>query len=113
MYVRRHRDIALLIVTSFLVVMIGFPYWHSSRVADSIFDHGAAQAGALSAASAVGAVCMSLFVAKRAGGAQSAGIRRAASPSACGLMLLAVTPTLATALAAVFLVGAARRASSR
>ena len=108
-YVRRHRDIALLIVTSFLVVMIGFPYLaFLPRVADSIFDHGAAGYGALSAASAVGAVCMSLFVAKRAGGAQARRIQTGSGFAfGCGLILLAVTPTLATALATVFLVGAA------
>ena len=89
--------------------MIGFPYLaFLPRVADSIFDHGAAGYGALSATSAVGAVCMSLFVAQRAGGAQARRIQTGSGFAfGCGLMLLAVTPTFATALAAVFLVGAA------
>ena len=47
----------MLIVTSFLVVMIGFPYLaFLPRVADSIFDQGAAGYGMMSAMSAVGAV---------------------------------------------------------
>ena len=74
----------------------------------AIFDHGATGYGALSAMSAVGAVSMSLFVAKRAGGAQA---RRIQTTSGFvfggGLVLLAVTPSFAAALAAVFLVGAA------
>ena len=108
-YVRRHRDIALLIVTSFLVVMIGFPYLaFLPRVADGIFDHGATGYGALSAMSAVGAVSMSLFVAKRAGGAQARRIQTTSGFAfGGGLVLLAFTPSFAAALAAVFLVGAA------
>ena len=115
-YVRRHRDVALLIVTSFLVVMIGFPYLaFLPRFADSIFDQGAAGYGAmLSAMSAVGAVCVSLFVARRAGGAQARRIQTFSGFAfGGGLVLLAATPNFAAVLAVVFLVGARRRGSRR
>jgi MFS family permease len=108
-YVRRRRDVALLIVTSFLVVMIGFPYMaFLPRFADSIFDQGAAGYGALSAMSAVGAVCVSLFVARRAGGTQARRIQTISGFAFGGsLVLLAATPNFAAALAVVFLVGGA------
>ncbi len=108
-YVRRRRDIALLIVTSFLVVMIAFPYLaFLPRVADSIFDQGAAGYGALSAMSAVGAVGMGLLVARRAGGSQARRIQTISGFALGGsLVLLSAAPNLAAALAAVFLVGAA------
>ena len=107
-YVRRRRDIALLILTSFVVVMIGFPYMaFLPRFADSIFDQGAAGYGALSAMSAVGAVCMALFVARRAGGAQARRIQTTSGFALGGsLVLFAATPNFAAALAVVFLVGA-------
>jgi MFS family permease len=108
-YVRQHRDVALLIVTSFLVVMIGFPYLaFLPRVADSIFDRGAAAYGAMSAMSAVGAVAMSLFVAGRAGGTQARRIQTASGFAfGAGLVVLAATPNFAAALVVVLLVGAA------
>jgi MFS family permease len=108
-YVRRHRDVALLIVTSFLVVMIGFPYLaFLPRVAESIFDRGAAAYGTMSAISAVGAVGMSLFVAGRAGGAHARRIQTASGFAfGGGLVVLAVAPNFASALVAVLIVGAA------
>jgi MFS family permease len=108
-YVRRRPDIALLVVTSFLVVMIAFPYMaFLPRVADSLFDRGAAGYGALSAVSAVGAVCMSLFAARRAGGAQARRIQTTSGFALGGcLVVLAVSPSFAAALVAVFFVGAA------
>lgn len=107
-YVRGRPDLALLIVTSFVVVMIGFPYMaFLPRFADSIFDKGAAGYGALSAMSAVGAVCMALFVAGRAGGAQARRIQTVSGFALGGsLVLLAVTPNFAAALAVASLVGA-------
>jgi MFS family permease len=108
-YVRAHRDIALLIVTSFLVVMIGFPYIaFLPRLADSVFGRGAAGYGALSAMSAVGAVTMSLFVARRAGGNRARLIQTASGFAfGAGLLLLAAAPSFVAALGVVFVVGAA------
>ena len=89
--------------------MIAFPYLaFLPRVADSIFDQGAAGYGALSAMSAVGAVGMALFVARRAGGSQARRIQTISGFALGGsLVLLSAAPNLAAALAAVFLVGAA------
>jgi MFS family permease len=108
-YVRAHRDIALLIVTSFLVVMIGFPYIaFLPRLADSTFDHGAAGYGALSAMSAVGAVSMSLFIARRAGSSRARLIQTVSGFAfGAGLVLLAAAPTFVAAMGVVLLVGAA------
>lgn len=108
-YVRRNRDIGLLIVTSFVVVMVGFPYLaFLPRVSDNLFDEGAAGYGLLSAVSAVGAVIMSLYVARRAGGSQARRIQTFSGLAfGAGVLLLAAAPTFALALIAVLLVGAA------
>jgi hypothetical protein len=107
-YVRRESEIGVLVLTSFVVVMVGFPYLaFLPRVSTNLLDVGAAGYGALSAASAVGAVVVSVWVAGR-------GSRR--SPwrveTAMGLLFgvaligLAVAPNIAVALAVIVVVGA-------
>jgi predicted MFS family arabinose efflux permease len=101
--------VALLIITSFLVVMTAFPYIaFLPRLSDSTFDRGAAGYGALSAMSAIGAVSMSLFIARRAGGSRARLIQTVSGFAfGAGLVLLAVAPTFLAALGIVLLVGAA------
>ena len=60
------REVGVLVLTSFVVVMVGFPYWRSCPgVSTELHDVGAAGYGALSAASAIGAVAMSFWIAGR------------------------------------------------
>ena len=64
-YVRHRPDLALLVVTSLVVVMVGYPYFaFLPTVADGIFDEGSGGYGVLSAVSAVGALIGGLFAAR-------------------------------------------------
>ncbi len=107
-YVRSNPEIAILVATSFVVVMIGFPYLaFLPRVAEQLLDVGAAGYGALSAASAVGAVAMSFWVAGR-GSTRSPWHIEAASGLLFGasIVALAVSPTFAVGLVTIVAVGA-------
>lgn len=65
-YVRRRPDLLLLVTTSLIIVMVGYPFMaFLPTVADGIFDTGSAGYGVLSAASAVGAIVFGLFAARR------------------------------------------------
>lgn len=107
-YVRGRSDIGWLVLTSFVVVMVAFPYVaFLPRVATEMFDVGPAGFGAMSAVGAVGAVLMSLYVARRTSGLET---WRSQSITGfgfgVGLLLMAASPTYAVVLAAIFVVGA-------
>jgi predicted MFS family arabinose efflux permease len=107
-YVRRRTDIGWLVLTSFVVVMVAFPYVaFLPRVATEMFDVGAVGFGAMSAVGAVGAVLMSLYMARRTRGLET---WRSQSITGfgfgVGLLLMAASPTYAVVLAAIFVVGA-------
>jgi predicted MFS family arabinose efflux permease len=107
-YVRGRTDIGWLVLTSFVVVMVAFPYVaFLPRVATEMFDVGPVGFGAMSAVGAVGAVLMSLYVARRTSGLET---WRSQSVTGfgfgVGLLLMAASPTYAVVLAAIFVVGA-------
>lgn len=108
-YVRAHREVKMLMITSFVVVMVAFPYLaFLPRVADEIFDVGASGYGVMSAVSAVGAVSVSLYVAGRAGGDNAWAIQMVSGVAfGFGLLLLAIAPTYLLALLAIMLIGGA------
>jgi MFS family permease len=108
-YVQANREVKLLLITSFVVVMVAFPYVaFMPRVATELFDVGAAGYGALSAVSAVGAVVTSLYVARRSGPRAAWRIQTVAGVGfGAGCLLLAVAPTYALALVGVFVIGGA------
>lgn len=67
-YVRAHPDLRLLVTTSLLVVIAGYPYQaFLPSVADAIFDVGSGGYGAMATVSAVGAVAAGLLTARLAG----------------------------------------------
>lgn len=67
-YVRSRPSITLLILTSFTVVMIGFPYQSFlPSLAVEIYDMGSGGLGALSSVGAIGAVLSTVIVAMYAG----------------------------------------------
>ena len=108
-YVRGRPDVRLLIITSLVVVMVAFPYIaFLPRVASDLFDKGAGGYGALAAASAIGAVAVSLYIAGRSSG-QRAWLIQTVSGFAfgIGLLLLAASPSFAIALISVAEIGAA------
>ena len=108
-YVRAHGEVKRLLVTSFVVVMIAFPYLaFLPRVADDIFDVGASGYGIMSGVSAIGAVAVSLYIAKRADGEQAWTVQMVSGVAyGIGLFLLAAAPTFALALLAIIVVGGA------
>lgn len=107
-YIRQRPSISLLILTSFLVVMVGFPYQSFlASIAKDVYDVGPGGLGLLSTVSAVGAVISTVIV------ATYAGHRRAwfAQPLlamlfGASLILLSATSNFAFGLMAIFLVGA-------
>lgn len=108
-YVRRERDVGLLLLTSFVVVMVAFPYIaFLPRVATELFDLGAAGFGLMSATAAVGAVSVSLYVARRSTPAAAWRVQQVAGFAfGVGILLIAASPTVAVVLVSIFVVGAA------
>jgi MFS family permease len=108
-YVWLHRPIGLLIIVSFLVVMVGFPFVaFLPRFATDDLDVGASGYGFLAAASAVGAVALSMYIAGRSKGRAAWRIQSVTGVAfGVGLVLLALAPTYVAAVAAVTWVGAA------
>lgn len=108
-YVRREREVRLLLLTSFVIVMVAFPYIaFLPRVATELFDVGPAGFGAMSAVAAVGAVSMSLVVARRSSPAEAWRIQLLAGFGfGIGMFLIAGSPTYPVVLLAIFVVGAA------
>ena len=108
-YVWRLRPIGLLLIVSFSVVMIGFPFLaFLPRFASDDLDVGAAGYGFLAAASAVGAVALSMFIAGRSKGRAAWRIQSVTGLAfGLGLVVLAIAPTYVAAVVAVTGVGAA------
>jgi len=99
----------LLIIVSFFVVMVGFPFVaFLPRLATETLEVGSAGYGFLAAASAVGAVFVSLYIAGRSSG-RAAWRIQAISGFMFGVMLiaLAVAPSYILAVVMVAGVGAA------
>lgn len=108
-YVWRYRPIGLLLIVSFVVVMIGFPFVaFLPRFATEELGVGSAGYGFLAAASAVGAVALSMLIAGRSKGRAAWRIQSITGVAfGVGLVLMAVSPTFVVAVAAVTWVGAA------
>ena len=108
-YVWRHRHVGLLIIVSFVVVMVGFPFIaFLPRLATETLDVGSAGYGFLAASSAVGAVIVSIYIAGRSTG-RTAWRIQAVSGVLFGVMLiaLAIAPSYLLAVFMVAGVGAA------
>ncbi len=108
-YVWENRHVANLVIVSFVAVMVGFPFVaFLPRFATEILDVGSSGYGFLAAASAVGAVVMSVFIAGRGTG-RAAWKIQAISGVAFGitLIMLAAAPSFAVAVVMIVAVGAA------
>lgn len=108
-YVRRNREVKLLIIASVVVVMVAFPYVaFLPRVATEMFDVGATGYGMLSAVSAVGAVIVSLYAARHSGPRSAWRIQTISGFGfGIGAALMGLAPTYVLALVAVFVIGGA------
>lgn len=108
-YVWARRHVANLVIVSFVAVMVGFPFVaFLPRFATEVLDVGSAGYGFLAAASAVGAVAFSAYIAGRGTG-RAAWRIQAVSGIAFGsaLVVLAIAPGYAAAVPAIAAVGAA------
>lgn len=111
-YVWERRHVANLVLVSFVVVMIGFPFVaFLPSFSTDVLDVGSAGYGFLAASSAVGAVAASMYIAGRGVGAVAWRIQ-SISGFAFGitLVLLAASPSYFTAVLAIAAVGAASSA---
>lgn len=104
-YVWRQRHVGLLIIVSFVVVMVGFPFVaFLPRLATETLDVGSAGYGFLAAASAVGAVVVSFYIAGRGSG-RAAWRIQAVSGFLFGVMLIALAIAPSYWLAALMVAG--------
>lgn len=108
-YVWKHRQVGHLLIVSFVVVMVGFPFVaFLPRLATEVLDVGAAGYGFLAAASAIGAVMLSMAIAGRSRGPVAWRIQASAGVMfGVSLILLALAPNYAVAVVMVAAVGAA------
>jgi MFS family permease len=107
-YVGERRELRRLLTTSFVVLMVGFPYLaFLPRVSVEMFDSGASGYGVLSAVSAIGAVGVSFLLARRSAVDEIRGLQTGLG-LAFGLSVIALgaSPNFVTALVVLFVVGA-------
>ena len=107
-YVRRTPAILQLILVSFSVIMIGFPYQSFlPSIAKDVYDRGSGGLGLLASASAVGAVVASIVVASLAS-TPRAWVLQSAAAIGFGLALIALgsAPAFALGLVTIVFVGA-------
>ncbi len=108
-YVRSQPIVLMLILTSFAVVMVAFPYIaFLPALASDVFGVGPSGYGLLSGASAIGAVGATFFIASRASGPGAWRIQTTAGLFfGVGVAALAITPTFPMALLVIVLAGGA------
>jgi MFS family permease len=107
-YVSHHRPVAILLLMSFVVVAIGFPYQgFLASITKDEFHRGAVGLGILSSATAVGALLATLVVASLTHHRQVWRMQALAGVAFGGaLVAFGLAPTFAIGLAVAFFVGA-------
>lgn len=108
-YTRREPILKMLIVTSFVMVMAGWPYLaFLPSIANDLFDTGSTGLGLLSSVSAVAALAVTLWIAGRTRPNEAWRVQSVSGVAlGVGLLAVAVAPSFAVCLAAIFLVGGA------
>jgi len=111
-YVRHHRSVAILLLTSFMVVAFAFPYQgFLASVTSDVFNRGAVSLGLLSSFAAIGALIATLAVATLTGHRHVWRIQ-----TACGigfgasLIAFGLAPSFPLSLLTIFFVGASASA---
>ncbi len=111
-YARHRRPMPLLLMTSTLVIMLGFPYVaFLPSVSEDLFGEGPSGFAWLSTVGAIGGLVASLFIAGRAEGAVAWTIQTVSAVGfGVGVLALGWSPTFVVALAVSFPLGAASAA---
>lgn len=111
-YARGHPLLNMLILTSFVMVMVGWPYIAFLPAASiELFDAGKSGYGLMNAVSAAAALAVTFWIAGRARPNQAWTIQAVAGVAmGVGLLGIAVSPSLGTCLVALLLVGGAASA---
>jgi MFS family permease len=110
-FVRANPDLAHLLLLSYAVVLIGFPYVaFLPVVAEDLFGTGSTGFGILTTAAALGALGVSLALADVGQGRVRSLQYRAAVGTGVALLVFGLSPTFAVALASIVVVGAASAA---
>jgi sugar phosphate permease len=108
-YARRDPLLKMLIITSFVMVMAGWPYLaFLPAVSNDLFDAGASGLGIMSSVSAVAALGFTFWIAGRTRPNDAWRIQSISGVVlAIGLLALAAAPSFILALVALFVVGGA------
>jgi MFS family permease len=111
-YAKSDPLLLMLILSSFVMVMVGWQYLtFLPAVSNELFDAGSSGYGWLSSASAVGAVGVTIWIARASRPSQLWNIQSIAGLGlAGGLIGIAVAPTFGAALVVMVLIGAAASA---
>ena len=106
-YVRSKPEIAVVLLTSFVVVMIGYPYViFLTRLVTDTFGSDASRLGLLTMLGAIGAVTMSLFIANQLTGRAWTLQIQSGVVFGASLVLLGVVPSYLATIPVVLLLGA-------
>jgi len=108
-YARRDPLLKMLILSSFVMVMAGWPYLaFLPAVSNDLFDAGSAGLGTMSSVSAVAALAVTFWIAGRTRPNQAWRVQSVSGVClALGLLALAAAPTFQWALVALLVVGGA------
>jgi MFS family permease len=107
-YVRGRHDLRALVLCSFAVVVLGFPYIaFLPTIADRVFEQGSLGYGLLSTASAAGAVAAGVAVTRRRPRDPWRLVAWSGALFGLALVVLALAPSFATALLVLVVVGGA------
>lgn len=111
-YAWSHPGLRMLILVSYVLVMIGFPYMaFLPAVAQDVIDADVSGYGLMSSVTAVGALAVTFWIAGRSRPSQAWRIQAiGAALFSGGLILLGIAPSFSLALVALVLIGGAASA---
>jgi len=107
-YVKEHHELRVILLTSFVVVMFGFPYViFLTRLVTDTFGLDADRLGYLNTAQALGAVALTIFFANRMAGRAWGLQLQSGAAFGAGLVLLGLVPNYLATIPVVILLGGA------
>jgi len=111
-YVRQHRLVLIMLISSFAVLMLGFPYMaFLPTLAEDEFEMGASGYGIMSGVTAIGALAASLFIASRADGPSAPRLQLIAGLAfGVSVIFTGMSPSFGVAVIFLLMAGAASSA---